>query len=235
MISPGAVTAAQSDERRINSQLQARAAEGDYLQFGCGLCAPASWKNFDAGPAFWLQRKFPLLKGTLVKRGYPNYPGNVQYGDIITGLPVRPSSARAVYCSHVLEHLALEEFRSAIRNVYSYLVSGGLFRLVVPDVEYLIRSYVADGSTEAAPRFMKAASLGQEHGNRGMKSLAHRLFGRSQHLWMWDYKSIAWELEKTGFTGIRRAAFGDSPDPRFTDVEDPGRWENCLGVECTRF
>jgi hypothetical protein len=59
-------------------------------------------------------------------------------------------------------------------------------------------------------------------------------FGRSAHLWMWDYKNLAVELERAGFTGIRRASIGDNPDPHFADVEDPGRWENCLGMECKR-
>jgi hypothetical protein len=51
---------------------------------------------------------------------------------------------------------------------------------------------------------------------------------------MWDYKAIAPELEAAGFAAIRRATLGDSPDPMFALVEDPGRWENCLGVECRR-
>lgn len=233
MSSLGTVSAAQ-DGGKVNEGLQARSVDGDYLQFGCGLCAPENWKNFDAGPAFWLQRNFPFLKGMLIKRGYPDYPRNIRYGEIVRGLPVRPGSARGVYCSHVLEHLALEEFRAAIRNVYSYLAPGGLFRLVVPDLEYYIKAYLADSRTEAASRFLKAVNLGQEHAVRGVQSLGHKLFGRSQHLWMWDYKAISGELENSGFVGIRRAEFGDSPDPRFRDVEDWDRWENCLGVECTR-
>jgi hypothetical protein len=51
---------------------------------------------------------------------------------------------------------------------------------------------------------------------------------------MWDEKNMAKELAEAGFTGIRRAQFGDNPDPKFLDVESPGRWENCLGMECFR-
>lgn len=49
---------------------------------------------------------------------------------------------------------------------------------------------------------------------------------------MWDYKAIAAELEQAGFRDIRRAAFNDSQDVLFRDVEELSRWENCLGVEC---
>jgi hypothetical protein len=42
------------------------------------------------------------------------------------------------------------------------------------------------------------------------------------------------ELAAAGFTAIRRARIGDNPDPHFAAVEDAGRWENCLGMECRR-
>jgi hypothetical protein len=60
------------------------------------------------------------------------------------------------------------------------------------------------------------------------------LFGRSRHLWMWDYKSMEMELGEAGFIETRRAQFGDSKDIRFKEVEDYGRWENCLGAECRK-
>jgi hypothetical protein len=58
--------------------------------------------------------------------------------------------------------------------------------------------------------------------------------GTYGHLWMWDYKSLAVELEKAGFRSIRRATFGDSGLTIFGDVEDPGRWKNALGIECSK-
>jgi hypothetical protein len=51
---------------------------------------------------------------------------------------------------------------------------------------------------------------------------------------MWDYKSIQAELERARFVGVRRASFGDTADPRFHEVEERDRWDDCLGVECTR-
>jgi hypothetical protein len=206
-----------------------------YVQFGCGTCAPDGWRNFDAGPAFWLQKYMPFSKSFLVRKGYPEYPvRNIEYADVIDGLPVEPNSTKAVYCSHVLEHLALSEFRRTIRNVYSYLESGGTFRLVVPDIEYLIKQYVADPAPDAASKFIEQAHLGEATKPRGIGSLPQLIFGRSKHLWMWDFKNIAKELQEAGFVGVRRAAFNDSDDERFKDVENLGRWENCLGVECKK-
>ena len=190
-----------------------------YVQFGCGTCAPETWQNFDAGPAFWLQSRLPFLTLLLVKRGFPLYPKNIQYGDVIKGLPVPSQSAEAVYSSHVLEHMTLDEFRLAIRNIFTYLRPGGTFRMVLPDLEQLISAYTNDGTPGAASRFMQDSYLGEQSLPRGLMALPAALFGRSRHLWMWDYKGIAEQLAAAGFTDIRRAQLGDSPDPRFKEVE----------------
>jgi hypothetical protein len=206
----------------------------EYIQFGCGLCAPPTWRNFDAGPAFWLQKHLPFLKSALVRRGFPDYPSNIEYGDVIAGLPVTEGTAQAVYCSHVLEHLALNEFRATLQHVFSYLKPGGVFRLVVPDLEFYTRRYVNSDRADASITFMRETLLGETQKDRGLGDKARSLFGRSQHLMMWDYKGMAAELAQAGFIRIRRASFKDAEDPRFGVVEDPGRWENCLGVECYR-
>jgi hypothetical protein len=204
------------------------------VQFGCGTCAPESWLNFDAGPAFLLEKRFPFLKATLVRRGFPDYPKSIRYGDVIKGLPVKANSAERVYCSHVLEHLALEDCRTTLRNVVSYLRPGGVFRFVVPDLEFYAKQYLASEEPDAAQTFMAETYLGERVGARGLRSLPKAVFGRSQHLWMWDYKSFAPELAAAGFTQIRRATFGDSGDPIFAAVENEGRWVNCLGIECRK-
>lgn len=205
-----------------------------YVQFGCGMCAPASWRNFDAGPAFWLQKRLPLLKPALAKRGFPDYPSNIEYGDVIKGLPVAANTAEAVYCSHVLEHLTFDEFRTTLRNVYAYLKPGGVFRFVLPDLAYLIQEYSQSSDPEAASVFMRESYLGIKDQGGLVQKISRSLFGRSAHLWMWDEKNMAPELAAVGFVNIRRAKLGDNPDPLFRDVEDLGRWENCLGMECAK-
>ena len=183
----------------------------------------------------WVQKRTSLLNAMFRRRGFPIYPVDaIEYADVILGLPVSPQSANGVYCSHVLEHLTLDEFRAAIRNVLRYLRPGGTFRLVVPDLEFMVKRYVASDDPNAAIRLMEETILGQKKLERGIRSALQRLFGRSRHLWMWDYKAIAHELEQAGFVNVRRAYFRDSVDPRFHEVEDQGRWENCLGVECNR-
>jgi len=159
----------------------------------------------------------------------------VVHGEVIGGVDLsKLQSADVVYCSHVLEHMALDEFRIALRNVFSYLRPGGTFRLVLPDLEQLIGIYTGDPTPAACSRFMQEAWLGETTIPRGLKSIPAAVFGRARHLWMWDYKGMAAQLAEAGFTDIRRAQMGDSHDPRFKEVESDYRWKDCLGVDCKR-
>lgn len=207
-------------------------AVGHYVQYGCGLSAPASWTNFDASPTLRIQR-IPLVGRTLTRNG-PAFPSNVRYGDIVKGLPVAPASCAGVYCSHVLEHLALTDLRRALVNTYGCLCPGGMFRFVLPDLEVIARVYLTSSVEQPASWFMESAHLGYRTRARGVAAFLRESLGNSRHLWMWDYRSLEVELRNAGFVAIRRASFGDSEDERFCDVEDPGRWRDCLGIECRR-
>jgi len=194
------------------------------VQYGCGLCAPFGWRNFDASPTLRLQKLF----GRLIPG--PRFDRGVEYGDIVKGLPIAPAACQLVYASHVLEHLSLTDFRTALKNTLSYLAPGGVFRLVVPDLEYLARQYL---NGKDSYWFMQETALGLEMRPRRM-GIIRSWLGNSSHLWMWDFPSMEKELREAGFGNIRRAQFNDSTLGDFQGVEDEGRWTNCLGVECTR-
>ncbi|NEO95517.1 MAG: methyltransferase domain-containing protein [Moorea sp. SIO3G5] len=203
------------------------------VQFGCGLCAPDGWLNFDSSPALRLQ-KLPVF-GNLVPSGpFGRFPPNVQYGDIVTGLPVPENSVAVLYCSHILEHLTLVELRQALQNCYQVLEVGGTFRFVLPDLEFMAQRYLSSTDSDAALEFMGLTWLGIEERQRGLLGFFKEWLGGSKHLWMWDYKSLSLELEKVGFKNIRRAYFGDGDFSAFAEVEDPERWENELGIQCQK-
>lgn len=205
-----------------------------YVQYGCGLSAPNGWLNFDASPTLRLQRIPAVGRFFALPGDSPKFPSAVRFGDIVDGLPIAEHSCRGIYCSHVLEHLALDDFRVALANTFRYLEPGGLFRLVVPDLERLSREYIESSDDDAASKFMEGAYLGVRQRRRGVSGMLRGWLGNSAHLWMWDEKGMMRELRDAGFAAIRRASVGDSADARFTDVENPGRWFGCLGIECRR-
>jgi SAM-dependent methyltransferase len=204
--------------------------KSEYVQYGCGWSAPRGWRNFDASPTLRFER-LPLI-GRTFTRNASRFPQNVEYGDIVRGLPLSSGSCTGVYCSHILEHLSLDDFTTALRETKRILRPGGIFRLVLPDLEYSIKQYLSNSSSEAAHEFLRETCLGQEERPRGSWGLIVSWLGNARHQWMWDYKSIEPELRNSGFVSIRRASFGDSSDPMFRHVEDQSRWDNALGLEC---
>jgi SAM-dependent methyltransferase len=187
---------------------------------------------FDVSPTLRVQR-IPFIERHLV-RDCVAFPPSVEYGDVTRGLPIATASASAVYCSHTLEHLSLEDLRKALAETYRVLRPGGTFRGVLPDLDYYARTYLADPSSRAALSFMERTLLGKRRRSKGLSGFVTEWFGNSHHLWMWDYKGLADELAAAGFRGIRRPSFGDNPDPAFGSVKDEERWVDCLGFECRR-
>ena len=206
-----------------------------YVQYGCGYCAPDDWLNYDASPSLRIQ-KIPVI-GLIAGNSTSRFPANVKYGDIVKGLPLEPGSCKVIYCSHVLEHLSLEDFRIALKNTYSLLATGGVFRFVMPDLLGLAEGYVEaakKGDAEAGFRFMKFTGVALEKRPKGMKAIISSLLGNSRHQWLWDAASTRLELEKAGFKQIRNCHFGDSPDPHFTSVESEDRFRNAVAIECIK-
>lgn len=203
------------------------------VQYGCGNCAPEGWLNFDCSPTLRLQR-LPVAGNLFRAVARTKFPASVRYGDIVSGLPIAAESAGAVYCSHVLEHLAMNDLHIAITNTLRILRPDGVFRMVLPDLRLIATQYVRDPGPDASLTFMRDTGLGVESRARGLVSFARHWFGNANHLWMWDYESLSAALVAAGFRKPRRAAFNDSAEPRFTAVENADRWHHALGIECIR-
>lgn len=207
-----------------------------YVQYGCGKSAPTDWINFDVSPTLRIQ-KIPLFGKLFKSKLNTIFPDNVKYGDIIKGLPIEDDSCKGVYCSHTLEHLSLKDFRTALKNTYKIIQKGGLFRCIVPDLEWAIHNYlreVEQGNTDASINFMNNTLLGKKNRPNGVRSVLSSSIGNSAHLWMWDARSLSSELEKVGFTNIRMCKFGDSNNEMFSLVEDESRFVNAAAIECCK-
>lgn len=208
-----------------------------YVHYGCGRFAPSEWKNFDVSPTLRIQ-KTPIIGVLLKSRLNVIFPKNVLVGNIIKGLPVEDNSCDGVYCSHTLEHLSLNDFRTSLKNTYKMMKEGAIFRCVVPDLESAARTYVNEldgGNREASLQFVHDNTLlGTTERPRGLKGIMTSVFGNANHLWMWDHDSLSYELEQVGFKQIRRCKFNDCDDEMFTLVEDASRFEGCVAIECRK-
>lgn len=95
-----------------------------YLNLGCGTVFRASpqWVNMDVAP---VDRSF------------------VRQYQLLMGIPFADASFAAVYHSHFLEHFPREQVPAFLRECFRVLRPGGILRVVVPDLEGILRSYLA--------------------------------------------------------------------------------------------
>lgn len=197
-----------------------------YVQYGCGLCAPEGWTNFDSSPRLRFERILGI--GAVVAPfGGPLFPRQVAYGDIAKGLPVESDTVDGIYASHVLEHLARRDVPSALLNTFRILKSGGVFRMIVPDLEWRARRYVEHRSANkvgAADCFIEACGIGVANSPTNLMGLLRSAIGNSGHSWMYDEEGMRQLLVAAGFIAIRRCDFHDSGDAMFDRVEDRGRF-----------
>lgn len=160
------------------------ARRGLYVQYGCGLCAPDGWMNFDASPRLRFERipGVSTLAGTVGKRLFPS---NISYGDIVFGLPLADGSADAVYASHVLEHLSRKDVTRALANTLRVLKPSGVFRMIVPDLEWRAERYLQDkqkGGLHSADDFINDCSIGETEHLRGACAAAVGLRQQQAHV-----------------------------------------------------
>lgn len=208
---------------------------GICLNYGAGWDAPSDWLNLDASPVIRFERT-PLL-GRLYTKNAARFPANVEYGDVVKGLDLTDDSVDLAFSSHVLEHLPREEGEQAIRETFRVLRPGGIFRIVVPDLETAVRRYIADLDADVADandRLLRKIIMGQERRARGLGSVLRGMFSNASHQWMWDEASLNALLARHGFVDIRRAAFGDSADPRFRSVEREDRFRDAVALEARK-
>jgi predicted SAM-dependent methyltransferase len=206
-----------------------------YVQYGAGRDVPDEWINFDSSPTLRFE-KIPLV-GQLYTKNAKRFPKGLRYGDIVKGLPIKDKSCDGVYCSHVLEHLSYNDCLKALAESYRILRPGGIFRLILPDLEILSDDYLQrckSSDAGAAYDFMKQSHLGVLNRFRTFSAFITEWLGSSKHLWMWDYLSLAEQLQKAGFQDIRRAKFNDCEDEMFKQVENPARFEKACAIQARR-
>ena len=204
-----------------------------YVHYGSGTSAPTDWINFDSSPTLRIQKT--IIIGRLFKR-FLNvvFPQNVLLGDIVNGLRITDNSCDGIFCSHVLEHLCHADLIIAINNTYKMLKPGGIFRMVLPDMEFYCNEYLSslkNNKSDACFKLMQDSLLGSKNRKKGFLNFIQSFYGNANHLWMWDYNSLSNVLLDAGFKKIRRCEFNDCEDKMFLSVEEKNRFDNCLSIE----
>jgi predicted SAM-dependent methyltransferase len=114
-------------------------------------------------------------------------------------LPFDDASFDGVFCEHVLEHFGQAEGERLAREVARILRPGGLFRVVVPDAELVLRSYFETPADMIAAR-------GDGHGT-AMEMVNSYFRQRYEHQFMYDWQTLAQVLRRAGFAQVVRSRF----------------------------
>ena len=112
-------------------------SDKNLLNIGCGETVHPEWVNIDV---------------------VASVPGVLAY-DVRRGLPYADCTFDACYCSHMLEHVTKDQAKVIVEDTYRILKEGGVIRLVVPDLEQIVRHYlrsledVASGHSRREPDY----------------------------------------------------------------------------------
>ena len=211
-----------------------------YVQYGSGINYIESWINFDSSLTLRIQ-KIPLLGKLLRSRLNCVFDDEILFGDIVKGLPVDKESVDGLFCSHILEHLSLDDFYKALQNSFSYLKPGGVFRIILPDLESYIDEYKRsilskdlNVKTTAAINFCDGTCLGRKKSRATLLARIYEAFENNRHQWMWDYSGFKKSLTKEGFVNIKRFIPNESEDPMFLLPERNYQFNNSIAIECRK-
>lgn len=192
------------------------------LNVGCGQTPTPGWKNYDNSPSVLLARR-PITAYVLDKLRMLNgwqkefiafvQHSDIRWADVTKRIPEPDGSVEMVYSSHMLEHLDKAEAARFLQEVRRVLAPGGVFRLAVPDIRYLVHAYLQHRD---ADRFIEQTMLTRPKNVTWLQKLKYLWIGDRHHVWMYDGDSLCKLLTAAGFHNAQVMT------PGTTMIDDPG-------------
>lgn len=190
------------------------------LNLGCGLNAFPGWVNIDESWGPWLARhrwtKAMLRSaGALSPYQYSvAWPENIVRRDVTRGLPWPSGSAAAIYSANMINRLHPADVPTLLAECLRVLAPGGLLRVVLPDLESRVNSYLLDKQTkpDAGDLLMKWLSGRPLRWRR----FPHVLIEAARYRpigWAFDFDSFSRLADEAGFVSAKRCALGSGDCP----------------------
>jgi SAM-dependent methyltransferase len=214
------------------------------LQLGCGPgLLPEDWVNLDGSWNAFLG-KHPVLRICIQKlQLFPSslldvpWSDDVVVHDLRRPLPFPDQTFTAIYGSHILEHLYLEQARALLAECLRVLRPGGFLRMVVPDLQAMVEKYIEGGAAEKGEP-MRADILNSQLGFRNAAppsgNVAFRIYSAvndfHSHKWMYDSQSLIFYFESAGFVHVKSMKFLESRIDGIEAVEKEDRVLNGAGI-----
>jgi SAM-dependent methyltransferase len=182
------------------------------LNLGCGDHTPAGWINVDYAVGARLAQLplFGLLNSRL-RLFNLDWDKGILAHNLTKPFPWSDDSVDAIYSSHTLEHMTREQGRTFLEECYRVLKPGGIIRIVVPDLEQIVKKY-SDGELPA-DRFVDALGVSFSDPKDGPLKRRLAFLIRYPHKCMYDSKSLSNAMKEAGFDSRPRKKLD-------SDIED---------------
>jgi predicted SAM-dependent methyltransferase len=218
------------------------------LHIGCANIAPSGWINLDGSWNTWLAKysfwRWVIGMLQIVPREHLaiQWPSDIFVHDVRNGLPFPAETFSAIYASHLLEHLYLEEAERLLSECFRVLEPGGIARFVVPDLSSIVSEYLKGESSKGqqkdvekespADRLCRRLDMRPPGGQKG--NILYRFYSVVKdfhtHKWMYDAESLRKHLSDAGFENIFQKSFLESMIPGIEEVERRERFEDSVGI-----
>jgi SAM-dependent methyltransferase len=212
--------------------LSSAASEALRLHLGCGPCTPAGWVNVDYALGARLARIAvlrPLLRA--LPLFHIDWSRSIVLHDLRRPLPWADASASAIYSSHTLEHLSVDDGARFLRECNRVLAPGGVIRIVVPDLRVILSDY-EKGSFPAVDLLERLGVSSQMPGDGRLRRLLAP-YVRFPHRCMYDAHSLIEAMRGAGLDA-RLQPPQISRIPEVDAVESEARTRDSLIAEAQK-
>lgn len=157
------------------------------------------------------------------------------YMDATKDWPLEDGAVSYVYSDNVVEHITLDGARHLLAEAFRCMRPGGKIRFVTPDLRAHVDKYIAGVVPKGDPsaKVYEEIGLTVEHPIDWVR-IPIASFGHHTG-YLWDFETMAAELERAGFSDVTRYDHGVSDDPELAGIDlraDEGGVQ--LAVEATR-
>lgn len=150
--------------------------------------------------------------------------------DLRAGFPAAAGSVHYIFSEHVFEHLTLGDGERIFADCHAALEPGGVMRVAMPDLRYIVERYVAGQSQgDIAPEATNDAGYLAIDSPARLLNYALRSWG---HLYLYDVDELCLRMRQAGFSKVEPQVNGKSAHPELAGRE--ARPESRLVVEATK-
>lgn len=152
--------------------------------------------------------------------------------DFTRPLPFESASLDGMFCEHVLEHFTLEDGQQLMTEIHRCLKPGGTARLIVPNAEWVMRSYFDQPDQLTQHRLGDSPSSTEVP--TAMEIVNQYFRQRYEHHFLYDFTTMAKMLQAAGFSQTTQLSYQQTATCSVLLLDHPKYEKESLYVEAVK-